>query len=487
MHYAHTRGTATVAQKIHKQKRSMTWTTLGPSRDFSGPVEYTMQDGWFWDEKRNSKDGTSYYLFSPDGVTSYAHGTPGFTVASNLPELFYTTPNADPSSGTLERAGANGDRIQLKLNSDSATISGIPDHYITSKSAGTQTLSSEIEAIYWEGSYHNDSFDINISSADSSIRSIFYWGETGDDTVTISGAFQVLDGQHKYVDQQLSDVGNAFAGGEGFDRLIINANSYEGFYISYLENENGFMGRGQDLSTRFEIEEASGGYYMAVDVEEVVFLDKTFSRENMVLGTENRRISPLVGNEEDNYVAGTDGDDQVEAGSGGDFIFTGDGNDVVNAGLGDDVIAAASGKGNDRYDGGEGFDIATFTSSSTGLKIDLKKGRVKSKMTGSDSLKSIEGIVGTYYNDSIIGTTGDNKFYGKSGDDVITTNGGRDFIDGGEGSDRAIFKGAAKDYSITSNGGQILVSSSDGRITAELLSVEFISFGKSTFELSTLL
>jgi len=207
----------------------------------------------------------------------------------------------------------------------------------------------------------------------------------------------------------------------------------------------------------------------------------------VVLGTENRRPAPLIGNDEDNYVAGTDGDDQVEAGSGEDFIFTGDGNDVVDAGLGDDLIVAASGKGNDRYDGGEGFDIATFTSSSTGLKIDLKKGKVKSGATGSDSLRSIEGVVGTYYNDSIIGTTGDNKFYGKSGNDIFTANGGRDFIDGGEGSDRAIFKGAVKDYSITSNSGQILVSSGDGRNVAELLSVEFITFGKSTFELNSLI
>jgi len=465
----------------------MTWTVLGPSRDFSGAVEYVMQDGWFWDEMRNNKDGTSLYLFSPDGSTSYAEGTPGFTVASNLPELFFTTPDRDPSSGTLERADSRGDNIRLNLYADSTIISGIPNHYYTGKSAGDQTLSSEIEAIYWEGSYHDDSFDITIDSPSASVRSIFYWGETGNDIVSITGAFSALDGKHRYFQQKPSDVANAFAGGEGFDRLIVNANSYEGFYISYLENENGFMGRGQDLSTRFEIEEASGGYYMAVDVEEVIFLDKTFSRENMILGTENRRSSPLVGNEEDNYVAGTDGDDQVEAGSGDDFIFTGDGNDVVDAGLGDDLIVAASGKGNDRYDGGEGFDIATFTSSSTGLKIDLKKGKVKSGATGSDSLRSIEGVVGTYYNDSIIGTTGDNKFYGKSGNDIFTANGGRDFIDGGEGSDRAIFKGAAKDYSITSNSGQILVSSGDGRNVAELLSVEFITFGKSTFELNSLI
>lgn len=57
-----------------------------------------MQDGWFWDDKRNPKDGSSYYLFSADGITSFGPGTLVYTVASNLPELLFTTPEDDPKT-----------------------------------------------------------------------------------------------------------------------------------------------------------------------------------------------------------------------------------------------------------------------------------------------------------------------------------------------------------------------------------------------------
>ena len=356
-------------------------------------------------------------------------------MASNLPELFFTTSNGDPSSGSFERVGSRGDDVQLILGPKLSFISGIPDHYYTGKSAGTQTLSSEIEALYWEGSYHDDSFAINIDSADTSIRSVFYWGESGNDTVTISGAFQALDGQHKYADQHPTDISNAFAVGEDFDRLIIDANSYEGFYISYLENENGFMGRGQELSTRFEIQGPHGGSYMAVDVEEVVFLDKTFSRYNMVLGSATSSSSFLVGTEEDNYISVTEADDRVQSGTGNDFIFTGDGDDVVDSGSGDDVIVAASGNGDDFYNGGKDFDVATYTSSQKSLKINLKKGVVKGGLNGEDSLKSIEGIVGTYYSDSITGNKASNQLDGHKGNDRLFGDRGADFLIGGAGND----------------------------------------------------
>jgi len=245
----------------------MTWTVLGPSRDFSGPVEYVMQDGWFPDVIRNQKIGTSYYLFSPNGSTTFAEGTPGFTAASNLPEPFFSSEMGEAGEPFLDRPlTRKGDSISLTLNEDSATLEGIPDHQVTGKSAGVQTLSGEIEAVYWEGSYFDDTFEISINSPSTSIRSIFYWGETGNDVVKISGAFNALDGRHKYADLQPSHVGNAFAGGEGFNRLVINANSYEGFYVSYTLNTDGLVGVAKDLSTRFEIVHASGGNYRAVDV-----------------------------------------------------------------------------------------------------------------------------------------------------------------------------------------------------------------------------
>ena len=43
--------------------------------DWNGPKE--MNDGWFVDPFRTGRGESTNYLFSADGITTYAPGTPG--------------------------------------------------------------------------------------------------------------------------------------------------------------------------------------------------------------------------------------------------------------------------------------------------------------------------------------------------------------------------------------------------------------------------
>jgi Ca2+-binding RTX toxin-like protein len=89
--------------------------------------------------------------------------------------------------------------------------------------------------------------------------------------------------------------------------------------------------------------------------------------------------------------------------------------------------------GNDTIDGRDGYDVAIYTASPAGIRVDLNRvsGQVTDDGWGStDTLISIEEIQGSNFNDSLRGNGLDNQFRGGKGFDSI---------DGGPGYDEATF------------------------------------------------
>ena len=76
---------------------------------------------------------------------------------------------------------------------------------------------------------------------------------------------------------------------------------------------------------------------------------------------------------------------------------------------------------NDLLDGGSGFDTARYADATGAVNIDLASGTVTGA-AGSDTLVSIERIIGSGYADTIIGTSGDDTLDGGAGADTL--NGG---------------------------------------------------------------
>ena len=105
----------------------------------------------------------------------------------------------------------------------------------------------------------------------------FAW-VVGNDTLTIRGDFSVLDGNHEGADNSPSHVGQEFSGGSGYDTLIIDANYEDNFTVNFSEQERDYvaydLGR---IQPRFEIEGPGSSYFLATDVDKVVFNDKTFT------------------------------------------------------------------------------------------------------------------------------------------------------------------------------------------------------------------
>ncbi|WP_157505609.1 beta strand repeat-containing protein [Geminicoccus roseus] len=128
----------------------------------------------------------------------------------------------------------------------------------------------------------------------------------------------------------------------------------------------------------------------------------------------------------------TGGDDVVHGLGGDDFVDGGDGDDALDGGDGDDVLY-----------GGAGDDSASYAEATSGVTVDLAvPAAQETGAAGRDRLVSVEGLIGSSYNDTLAGDASLNRLVGGAGDDVLSGNGGNDELDGGLGTDTATYMSA---------------------------------------------
>jgi Ca2+-binding RTX toxin-like protein len=111
-------------------------------------------------------------------------------------------------------------------------------------------------------------------------------------------------------------------------------------------------------------------------------------------------------------------------------VFT----DILLGGAGDDLLKGFAGA--DQIDGGTGTDTADYTSSASGVSVNLLTGTGTSGDAAGDSYVSIENVRGSALGDTLIGNDLANVITGNGGNDSLTGNGGIDMLSGGEGNDR---------------------------------------------------
>ncbi|RLB70480.1 MAG: hypothetical protein DRH04_03515, partial [Deltaproteobacteria bacterium] len=117
--------------------------------------------------------------------------------------------------------------------------------------------------------------------------------------------------------------------------------------------------------------------------------------------------STIYGDNNDNILIGTAANDTIYGLGGNDILF----------GLG----------GNDRLDGGTGIDTIDYSGNTTaGINANLATGVVTSSDSGTDTLLSIENVIGSSFADTIIGSNGNNVIDGRGGDDTLNGSAGND-------------------------------------------------------------
>ena len=283
---------------------------------------------------------------------------------------------------------------------------------------------------------------------DSSTRFTF-----GDKTVIVAlPLFAITTGNVDFADfsqlivgdnlagTDFDDTGGELGSGDGNDQFIAGA----GGYIVLASPGNDLLTGGSDddeLDGQAGNDRMIGGtgddlYFVDSSGDQVTEsadegFDRVISSASFTLGPDIEWLAltgsaPLTGtgNELANIIDGNDGAN-VLFGHGGDDDLSGwDGDDHLHGGAGADVL-----------DGGEGFDYASYVSSSVGLTVDMTGDEGSTGDAAGEAWGSIEGIVGSSFNDRIIGDAGDNHLDGRDGNDQILGITGNDRIDGGNGDD----------------------------------------------------
>ena len=142
--------------------------------------------------------------------------------------------------------------------------------------------------------------------------------------------------------------------------------------------------------------------------------------------------------------SGNDAPISIENVIGSAFNDTLAGTDAVNVftGLGGNDTLVGRG-GNDTLNGGAGTDIAHYAGSTAGVTVNLAAG-VATGGWGTDTLISIETVIGTAFNDVLTGDSGANLLAGLGGNDVLDGGGGNDNLSGAHGAD-ILIGGLGKD------------------------------------------
>ena len=142
----------------------------------------------------------------------------------------------------------------------------------------------------------------------------------------------------------------------------------------------------------------------------------------------------LIGNDGDDMIMGDAGNDTILGGAGNDTIYGGDGDDliwghegrdIIDAGAGNDTIFASIGDGDDVINGGEGIDTIDFSAITANLVVNLGStgiGTATSAQTGTDTLSSIENVIGGSGDDTIIASNAVNVLNGGAGNDTFVFN-----------------------------------------------------------------
>ena len=195
----------------------------------------------------------------------------------------------------------------------------------------------------------------------------------------------------------------------------------------------------------------------------------------------------LQGGAGNDTLAGADGDDTLDGGAGSDSMSGGAGDDsyvvanttdvvVEAAGGGVDTVATTlatytlgtevengrilaagtasmtgnaadnvivAGAGSNVIDGAAGRDTASFEAASAAVIVSLAvAGAQATGGSGSDTLVSIENLVGSAFADRLTGNAAANRLAGGAGNDVLVGGAGNDTMQGGDGDDTFVVDAA---------------------------------------------
>jgi Ca2+-binding RTX toxin-like protein len=189
----------------------------------------------------------------------------------------------------------------------------------------------------------------------------------------------------------------------------------------------------------YSLTNSDGGRFGINAATGVITLATSLDYETATAHTIVARVTDAAGATYDETItiAVTDISNTINGTAGVDTIAGTTENDTIY-GLGSDDTLSGSG-GNDVLDGGSGNDTVDYSGMTTAVSMTLNSGgtvTVTLAAGNTDTLVSIENVIGGSGNDSIYGDTGANILTGGDGNDTMLGGFGADTLYGGNGDDQ---------------------------------------------------
>jgi len=245
-------------------------------------------------------------------------------------------------------------------------------------------------------------------------------GNAGANTIEVTGGNDVVNG------------------GGGNDRLIVDYATVtstitgtiggitdggtDSVTFTHVRNETIYTGGGNDTITAGDgsnLIETAGGNDTVTSGTGSNTIDGGLGNDTITAG------NATPGNGADRLDGGA-GNDTITGGSGYNFLTGDAGNDTLSGGAGESILAG--GQGDNILNGGTGNSTADYFDSVLGVTVSLGLATAQHvSVLQTDTLNSIENLIGSPYNDTLTASTsGNNELTGGAGADHLIAGGGHD-------------------------------------------------------------
>lgn len=237
---------------------------------------------------------------------------------------------------------------------------------------------------------------------------------------------------------------------------IIGGDNGANYLYGFGGNDNLYGGGGDDIfdgGTGADFMDGQDGAdvvtYDSASAGVTAFLGGASFNAGEAAGDTYANIENLIGSDFADILGGTDENNVLFGGMGNDLLFGGGGDDLLEGGAGGDAL-----------DGQAGFDLVSYSRADSGVIAFLGGNYLNTGDAVGDTYTSIEGMLGSEFddilggdnaanvlngaggNDYLIGAAGDDYLVGGDGNDVLIGNDGNDILDGGAGQDVAYYREA---------------------------------------------